>query len=181
MAITSRKRRRTRGTLMLLLLLLMPVSGCYTYVPLPPGAPEPAEGRDVELRLTAPGAVRLAERTGRTDRTLRGELMEAGDDRLQLRVPTPAAPQPVGAAGPRLGTVVAIPRSDIGEISTRELHRGRTAAFIAGSVVGATAIVLAALGLAGELSSEEEPDNPAPALGIPRGIPLAIPFGSIGW
>jgi len=144
-------------------LLLLSLAACYTYAPVQPTSIAP--GANVRARVSATAAERIAPLIGVSDaRLLTGRF--AGSDAVGFLVEVPTTTQ-VGPAGSlqSLAQRVSIPRSDLLEIETRTLNRGRTAA-----LVGAVAVIgvgTAVNVLRGERGSDRPPGGTSTDARIP--------------
>src|SRR5690606_4997491 len=148
----AHRARRIFGSLLPLLL-----TACYTYVPVdldgvPTGAHIQVHLREGTIRgseelLAAGIPVRGRESVG-------GRLVQRDPDWLLLHVPLGV--NPTGLSQPSIGQDVAINRSDVLAVETRELNRSRTALAVA-AAAGATGGMLYAI-----MSNAIRPSGPGP-------------------
>lgn len=128
---------RGLGPALVVLILTLGLSGCFSYQPVLDGSPEP--DAEVRLRLSAPAAVALSERTGRTIRSVEGVLLEATSDSLTVDVRWGAIYAGTPLEGRR--DVLAFHRSEVVEIDRREFSRVRTG-IVAGGLAAAALLIL---------------------------------------
>jgi hypothetical protein len=141
------------GSLSLLL------AGCYTYVPVTPGA-APASGEPVALDITDNGRVSLAERFGPGLMRVEGRLTNVTPD-YSLNVHRVA--YITGPATRWSGEQVRIDRALVGSVWQRKLSRGRTALTIglAALAIGAAFVSIDLIGFfEGTNSQPNEPPGP---------------------
>jgi hypothetical protein len=123
--------------------LLVPVlfSGCYTYVPIEPGAVNP--GMEVRARIAAPAAAVLADTLGLTNtRLLDGTLVDQRNGGITLSVQT----APPGTIGAPKGIFknVAINKPDLLELESPRLDKFRSGAAVAvvlGGIIAGAALL----------------------------------------
>jgi hypothetical protein len=142
--------------------MLAPVlfAGCYTYVPVEPGAVAP--GQDVRARVAAAAAAKLADTLGLSDtRLLPGTLVSERDGGITLSVQT-APPGTVGAPKGIFQNVV-IAKPDLLELELARIDKVRTGVAI-GIVAGG--IIVAARLLHGQGSGAGPTSEPPPNLNI---------------
>lgn len=125
------------GPALVVLLLLFGLAGCFSYQPVLDGNPEP--DAEVRLRLAAPAAVMLSERTGRTIRSVEGTLLGVTPDSLSLEVRWGAVYAGTPFEGRR--DVLAFHRSEVVEIDRREFSRTRTS-IVAAGLTGVAFLIL---------------------------------------
>jgi hypothetical protein len=144
--------------------LLVPVlfSGCYTYVPVEPGAVLP--GAEVRARVAAPAAAILADTLGLTNtRLLDGTLVDQHADGITLSVQT----APPGTIGAPKGIFknVAIKKPDLLELESAKIDKFRSGVAVAVVVGG---IIAGAVLLHGQGSGGGTPSEPPP--NVTRGL-----------
>jgi hypothetical protein len=137
--------RRTIAAGLMPLMLLVSVAGCYSAVPMVPGAP-PVTGQRVSLRLTAAGTARVEPVFGPFIVSLDGTRESAATDSVVVRVTR--THHQAGTDETRQGDVVRLAPSEIAQIEGRRLSKGRTA-LVLGVVLGALALIPVALGSSG--------------------------------
>lgn len=126
-----------------LLSIFPALAACYTYAPIEPAA-IPA-GTSVRARVSSTAADRLAALLGTTDaRLLTGTLIDNGPDTMIVEVPTVTRAD-VGSSVQTLHQRVAISRSELLEIETRQLDRLRTGALAGSAAVIVGAVVIKAI------------------------------------
>ena len=125
------------GPALVLLLLAFGLSGCFSYQAVLDGNPEPDS--EVRLRLSAPAAVALSERTGRTVRSVEGVLLQSTPDSLTVDVRWGAIYAGTPFEGRR--DILAFHRSEVVEIDRREFSRVRTG-IVAGGLTAAALLIL---------------------------------------
>ncbi|TVR64280.1 MAG: hypothetical protein EA422_07175 [Gemmatimonadales bacterium] len=127
-------------------LLAVGLAGCFSYQPVLDANPEP--DADVRLRLAAPAAVTLSERTGRSIRSVEGTLLAATPDSLTVEVRWGAVYAGTPFEGRR--DILAFHRSEVLEIDRREFSRTRTGIVAAGLTGVALLILRSFLGGGGD-------------------------------
>lgn len=140
--------------------------GCYTYVPIEPGAARP--GMSVRARVSTVAAARVAPLLGAPEaRLLIGRLIETSADGMIIEVPS-LVPGDVSNTFETLHQRVSIARSELIEMEGRSLDRFRT-----GALVGGTAVVL---GTALVKSLKSDPGTSHGTPGGPSEIRISIPL-----
>ncbi len=134
------------GPALVLVLLVFGLAGCFSYQPVLDGNPEP--DAEVRLRLSAPAAVTVSERTGRSIRSVEGTLLAATTDSLTVEVRWGAVYAGTPFEGRR--DVLAFHRSEVLEIDRREFSRTRTGIVVTGLAGAALLILRSFLGGGGD-------------------------------
>jgi hypothetical protein len=153
--------RRTIGPLLAATIPFL--AGCYRYAPIQVGEVSPGMGVRARVSLTA--AQRIAPLIGASDaRVLRGRLISTGDT-LIVEVPVV---QPADGSGvvQSLHQRIAVPRTDLIELETRQLDRTRT-----GGLIGIAAIILGVM-LVDALNGEPGLDTPPGGGGTDAIVPV---------
>jgi hypothetical protein len=120
--------------------VIVPATGCYHYTRVP--VERVSEGQEVRVLLSESGVreleTLLLDHVRTMDRTLIGDVLEVGPDRLLLAVPT--APQGGGLLerSRTLYQRTAVSRENMLDVELRQLDRGRT-----GLVAGGAAALFA--------------------------------------
>lgn len=119
------------------------MSGCYTHVPLEPGAVQ--QGMSVRAFVTATASERIAPLLGTVDaRRVAGTVISTAGDTLIVEVPTVARDE-TSAGVVTLHQRVSIERGEVLEIESRSLDRTRTGAVVGGAAILAGSVLLKAL------------------------------------
>ena len=119
----------------LLLLAVTLLVGCYAYAPLDRS---PFPGEDVRARLTAPGALRVAEMTGSTDRAVEGTVV-AWDETAVLARLRRDLPHSLRAGMGR--DTMRIPLEVIDRVEGRRFSYTRTALFGGALAIGGVLLI----------------------------------------
>ncbi len=134
-------------------------AGCYTYSVIDVAGVKP--GTEVRARVSMSAATQIGPSLGVGDaRLISGAVVDNQRDGLTLRVPT----VPAGTVGVQDGLFqqILINRSDVLELETRQLDRGRTR-FVVGAAIVAAAVVTATIIRSGRSTGEpavvEPPSN----------------------
>lgn len=131
-------------------------SGCFAYVPLPEGPPDPDPGTALRAELTERGQERLRPVTGSFAARTRGTLVSSTPDSLVLAVEFRG--YSASLDGDRLTRNVAIPRNEIAALSLRKLSMPRTG-FVIAAGTAAVFLLLRAIDASGQ---PEGPGTPPP-------------------
>ena len=139
------RARRVRAVLAGLL-LLPGATGCYTYVPLWNGAPQP--GSEISLGLSDRGRTALAGPLGPGARMIAGRLVNGSDSAFVIGV-REVTYIGSGTAARWNGEVITVPRDYVSGLAERRLSKSRSwiAAWIAVGVAAlATTVALNGFG-----------------------------------
>jgi len=156
-----------------LLLTGLLFTGCYRYVPVEPSAVGSAENVRVRLRETA--AHRLANDYGANITTLNGQFAPLGADSLAVSIRLSRFTDGMSFGDTRQTLVFG--RSEILDVSRRELSVGRTALATAGVLAGFAILVSTMVQLGDDNPGAEEPPPPPPAA-AQRVFRIPIPLGN---
>jgi hypothetical protein len=141
-------------TLISVFLSVSLASGCFAYVPLQEGPPDPDPGTALRAELTERGQERLRPVTGSFASRTDGTLVSSTPDSLVLAVEFRG--YSASRDGGRLTSNVAIPRDEIAELSLRKLSVPRTGFLIA---AGTAAVFL----LLRAIDASGQPEGPGPS------------------
>jgi hypothetical protein len=129
-----------RATLMVLPTL---VCGCYTYAPIQTADVRPGMG--VRARVSATTAERIAPLLATNDaRVITGTLIESGAGALIVEVPT-TVQAGIAGASQSLHQRVSVAPSEVLELESRRLDRGRTSIVVGAVGLLAISSVVSAL------------------------------------
>jgi hypothetical protein len=130
-------------TMRFVLLALPLLAACYRYTPVK--LAELKEGEGVRMRLTASYAEQIKPLLGLQDaRVLAGTLIRSLPDTLIVEVPTVVRAE-IGTSTETLRQRISIPRSELADLESRTLDRGRTGTIVAVATVGITVLIVRAL------------------------------------
>lgn len=141
----------------LALAFVVALSGCFGYVPVVEGDPEP--DAEVRLRLSNQAAAEISAQTGRTVRSVEGTLLRTTSDSLVVDVHWGAIYAGTPFEGRR--DTLGFARSDVVEVDRREISRLRTGLVGGGLVVAALLILRSFTGGGGD-SGTPGPGNGDP-------------------
>ena len=153
--------------------MLAAAQGCYEYVPVD-GGPSATVGKLVELRITDPGRVGLAQRFGPGLDRVEGRLVAQGDSDLTLNVLSVTSLE--GENTKWSGESVNLNRGFIRTMSSRRVSPLKTSALVvaAGAVLYFTA-GKALIGGGKDPPEPGDPENPPLSRRIPIGIRIHAP------
>ena len=135
--------------------LLVPyVTGCYTYKRA--AATSLPQGTEVSLTINDQGRVGLGDRLGASVLRVNGRVVDVPDSTWIVRVSS--VDMIAGGTSHWSGEEVRLPRSYVGDVSTREFSRARTW-LVVGITIGAVAAVVAGTSL---IASGYEGDDGTP-------------------
>lgn len=136
-----------------LLLMVFALSGCFTYTRVP--GPTPV-GTEVEVELTDAGSAGLAPLIGPHVVSIRGRTIDVAPDTLRLAVASILKRRGVDEIWSR--EPLAVSRSDISSVSTRNFSWARTS-LLALTIIGGAIVVGSAvdLGVGGETGTGKLP------------------------
>lgn len=122
---SQRRRARARQARAVLagLLLLPGATGCYTYVPLWNGSPQP--GTEISLGLSDRGRIALAGPLGPGARQVTGRLVGSTDSAFVIGV-NEVAYVGTGAAAKWNGEQISVPRDYVSGLAERRLSKSRS-------------------------------------------------------
>jgi len=152
--------------------MLAIAQGCYEYVPVE--SPSSTVGKLVELKITDPGRVGLAQRFGPGLDRVEGRLVSQGDSELTVNVVSVTSLE--GENTKWSGESVNLNRGFIGAVKSRRVSAWRTSAVVVAA--GAILYFTAAKALTGGGKDPPEPgdpDNPPLSRRIPIGIRIHAP------
>ena len=145
--------------------------GCYEYVPV--NSPAETVGKVVELKITDPGRVGLADRFGPGLDRIEGRLVSERDNQLTLSVSNTTTVE--GTNTKWAGESVSLNRGFIGTVRSRRISPTRTT--ILAVAAGAVLYFTAAKSLIGGGKDPNDPVdmNPPVSRRIPVGIRISVP------
>jgi hypothetical protein len=152
--------------------MLAAAQGCYEYVPV--DSPSSTVGKLVELKITDPGRVGLAQRFGPGLDRVEGRLVAQGDSDLTVTVTSVTSLE--GENTKWSGESVNLNRGFIRTMSSRRVSPLKTSALViaAGAVLYFTA-GKALIGGGKDPPEPGDPDNPPLSRRIPIGIRIHAP------
>lgn len=170
-ALLIRRATGTRAALAAAALLL-PLSGCFSYVPVTLEATP--EGEDIRVLVTRQGASELAEVSEIPGEVpaLRGTLIGREQNDVLLRVGVGQRQE--GFHTISLDQTIRVPSGEILQVERRELDKGKTALLTGGALAGSAFIIVSIMdAFGGDPGSEPEPPDeiriPTPFISIPIG------------
>jgi hypothetical protein len=151
--------------------ILSGAQGCYEYIPV--DSPAATVGKVVELKITDPGRVGLADRFGPGLDRVEGRLVSERDNQLTVNVSNTTTLE--GANTKWSGESVSLDRAFIGTVRSRRVSPTRTA--ILAAAAGAVLYFTAAKPLIGGGKDPKDPvdNNPPVSRRIPVGIRISVP------
>jgi hypothetical protein len=151
--------------------ILAGAQGCYEYVPV--DSPAATVGKVVELKITDPGRVGLADRFGPGLDRVEGRLVSDRDNQLTVSVSNTTTLE--GANTKWSGESVSLDRGFIGTVRSRRISPTKTTLLVVGA--GAVLYFTAAKSLLGGGKDPNDPvdNNPPISRRIPVGIRFSIP------
>lgn len=157
----------SRRWLVAALAALTGAAGCYEYVPV--DSPASSVGKVVELKITDPGRVGLAERFGPGLDVVEGKLVAQRDNELTVSVTNVKTFE--GGNAKWSGESVNLDRGYVRSLSSRRISPVKTAVLAAAA--GAVLYFTAAKSLSGGGKDPAEPGDP-PNPPLKRRIPIGI-------
>ncbi len=121
----------------LALALVVALSGCFGYVPVLDGDPEP--DANVRLRLSSQASAEISAQAGQSIRSVEGTLLQTTPDSLVVDVHWGAIYAGTPFEGRR--DTLSFARSDVVEVDRREISRLRTG-FVVGGLAAAAVLIL---------------------------------------
>lgn len=118
------------------------LAGCYTYSVIDVAGAKP--GTEVRARVSMAAATQLGSSLGMGDgRVLSGAVVDNQQEGLTIKVPT----VPAGTIGAQEGLFqqILISRTDLLELESKQLDRGKTRLVTGAVIVGAAAVTLAVI------------------------------------
>jgi hypothetical protein len=160
----------SRCLLIVAIASLSSAGACYEYVPV--NSPEATVGKVVELKITDPGRVGLANRFGPGLDRVEGRLVADSENQLTVSVTNTTTLE--GANTKWAGESVNLDRGFIGTVSSRRISPVKTA--LLAVATGTVLYFTAGKALTG---GGKDPDDPPEPINPPlsRRIPTRIPIG----
>ena len=147
-------------------------AGCYEFVPV--DSPAASVGKIVELKITDPGRVGLAERFGPGLDAVEGKLVAQRDNELTVSVTNVKTFE--GGTTKWSGESVNLDRGFVRSLSSRRLSPVKTA--ILAAAAGAVLYFTAAKSLSGGGKDPKDPGDP-PNPPLSRRIPIGVQIRAI--
>lgn len=152
--------------------ILLPLSGCFSYVPVT--LESTPEGEDIRVLVTRQGASELAEISDIQGEVpaLRGTLLGRDQNDVLLRVGIGQRQE--GFHSVSLDQTIRVPSGEILQVERRELDKGKTALLTGGAIAGSAFIIISIMdAFGGDAAREgEQPEEiriPTPFISIPIG------------